>query len=201
LPLGEILSRFVDASLCPEVARTVAPAFGLGTRLFSFPASCQSHESIISHNGPQVVARDFKEFTQIAETTPVRTWPYHPRSNGNWSAGWIVVERMHPAPQPSENDPVVVRARFPNHHVSAIRPGTARSQEDAERLPGSGIVKPCEKLIVILPDETETGPAGMQSWQGIARWAHRDDAGERGKSLFALVTKTHRIDPHALKIP
>ena len=33
---------------------------------------------IITDNGPQFVARDFKEFIRIAGMTHVRTSPYHP---------------------------------------------------------------------------------------------------------------------------
>jgi hypothetical protein len=55
---------------------------------------------------------------------------------------------------------------------------------------------------MILPGKTEAGSAGMQPCRGTARWAHRDDAGERGKALFALFLKTHRIErPRYLENP
>jgi putative transposase len=38
-------------------------------------------------NGPQFIARDFKEFIRIAGMTHVRTAPYYPQSNGKSSAG------------------------------------------------------------------------------------------------------------------
>jgi transposase InsO family protein len=37
---------------------------------------------IISDNGPQFIARDFKEFIRVAGMTHVRTSPYYPQSNG-----------------------------------------------------------------------------------------------------------------------
>ena len=37
---------------------------------------------IISDNGPQFIARDFKEFIRICGMTHVRTSPYYPQSNG-----------------------------------------------------------------------------------------------------------------------
>ena len=37
---------------------------------------------IISDNGPQFIARDFKEFIRLAGMTHVRTSPYYPQSNG-----------------------------------------------------------------------------------------------------------------------
>ena len=43
---------------------------------------------IISDNGPQFIAKDFKEFIRIAGMTHVRTSPYHPQSNGK-------LERFH----------------------------------------------------------------------------------------------------------
>ena len=41
-----------------------------------------AHPRIITDNGPQFIARDFKEFIRIAGMTPVKTSPYPPQSNG-----------------------------------------------------------------------------------------------------------------------
>jgi putative transposase len=46
------------------------------------------HPRIISDNGPQFIARDFKEFIRLTGTTHVRTSPYYPQSNGK-------LERWH----------------------------------------------------------------------------------------------------------
>lgn len=43
---------------------------------------------IISDNGPQFIAKDFKEFIKISGMTHVRTSPYYPQSNGK-------IERWH----------------------------------------------------------------------------------------------------------
>jgi transposase InsO family protein len=43
---------------------------------------------IISDNGPQFIARDFKEFIRVSGMTHVRTSPYYPQSNGK-------IERWH----------------------------------------------------------------------------------------------------------
>jgi transposase InsO family protein len=43
---------------------------------------------IISDNGPQFMAKDFKEFIRICGMTHVRTSPYYPQSNGK-------LERWH----------------------------------------------------------------------------------------------------------
>ncbi len=37
---------------------------------------------IISDNGPQFIAKDFKQFIRLAGITHVRTSPYYPQSNG-----------------------------------------------------------------------------------------------------------------------
>ena len=43
---------------------------------------------VISDNGPQFVARDFKEFIRLSGMTHVKTSPYYPQSNGK-------IERWH----------------------------------------------------------------------------------------------------------
>lgn len=65
---------------------------------------------IISDNGPQFIARDFKEFIRIAGMTHVRTAPYYPQSNGK-------IERWHKSLK-----------------SECIRPGTPLRPEDARRL-------------------------------------------------------------------
>lgn len=44
------------------------------------------HPRIISDNGPQFIARDFKTFIRISGMTHVRTAPYYPQSNGKIEA-------------------------------------------------------------------------------------------------------------------
>jgi transposase InsO family protein len=48
----------------------------------------EARPRIISDNGPQFVARDFKEFIRLSGMTHVRTSPYYPQSNGK-------LERWH----------------------------------------------------------------------------------------------------------
>jgi len=48
----------------------------------------EARPRIISDNGPQFIARDFKEFIRISGMTHVRTSPYYPQSNGK-------LERFH----------------------------------------------------------------------------------------------------------
>ena len=65
---------------------------------------------IISDNGPQFIARDFKEFIRISGMTHVRTSPYYPQSNGK-------LERWHQSVK-----------------SECIRPLTPLTLEDARRL-------------------------------------------------------------------
>jgi putative transposase len=67
---------------------------------------------IISDNGPQFIARDFKEFIRVAGMTHVRTSPYYPQSNGK-------IERWH--------------ASFKDE---GLRPGVPLSLADGRRVAG-----------------------------------------------------------------
>jgi putative transposase len=48
----------------------------------------EARPRIISDNGPQFIAKDFKEFIRISGMTHVRTSPFYPQSNGK-------LERWH----------------------------------------------------------------------------------------------------------
>ena len=70
----------------------------------------EARPRIISDNGPQFIARDFKEFIRISGMTHVKTSRSHPQSNGK-------IERWHQSLK-----------------VECIRPGTPLSLNDARRL-------------------------------------------------------------------
>jgi putative transposase len=65
---------------------------------------------IISDNGPQFIAKDFKEFIRMSGMTHVRTAPYYPQSNGK-------IERWNQSIK-----------------SECIRPGVPLSVDDAQRL-------------------------------------------------------------------
>ena len=67
----------------------------------------ESTPRIISDNGPQFIAKDFKEFIRLAGMTHVRTTPFYPQSNGK-------LERYHKTIK-----------------SECIRPKVALSQDDA----------------------------------------------------------------------
>ena len=72
----------------------------------------EARPRIISDNGPQFIARDFKAFIRLAGMTHVRTSPFYPQSNGK-------LERWHKSLK-----------------SEAIRPKTPLSLADAQRVVG-----------------------------------------------------------------
>jgi transposase InsO family protein len=70
----------------------------------------QARPRVISDNGPQFIAKDFKEFIRISRMTHVRTSAFYPQSNGK-------IERWHKSLK-----------------GECIRPGTPLSLDDARRL-------------------------------------------------------------------
>ena len=70
----------------------------------------QARPRVISDNGPQFIARDFKHFIRLCGMQHVRTSPYYPQSNGK-------IERWHQTLK-----------------QECIRPGTPLSPTDANRL-------------------------------------------------------------------
>ena len=67
---------------------------------------------LISDNGPQFIARDFKEFVRVSGMDHVRTSPYYPQSNGK-------LERWHGSLK-----------------AEAVRPRTPLDVDDARRVVG-----------------------------------------------------------------
>ncbi len=70
----------------------------------------QPRPRVISDNGPQFIARDFKEFIRLSGMTHVRTSPFYPQSNGK-------IERWHQSLK-----------------AECLRPGCPLSLDDARRL-------------------------------------------------------------------
>jgi transposase InsO family protein len=68
---------------------------------------------LISDNGPQFIARDFKQFVRLSGMDHVRTSPYYPQSNGK-------IERWHGSLK-----------------AEAVRPKTPLTLEDARRVVGT----------------------------------------------------------------
>jgi transposase InsO family protein len=127
---------------------------------------------IITDNGPQFLAKDFKEFIRVTGMDHVRTSPYYPQSNGK-------IERWHKTLK-----------------AEAIRPKTPLSADDAcrvvtefvrryneERLHSAiGYVTPKDRL----EDRQE------------AIWEARDRKLEEARARRAAMRQQLRSDPRAL---
>ncbi len=70
----------------------------------------EARPRLISDNGPQFIAKDFRQFIRLKGRTHVRTSPYSPPSNGK-------LERWHPSAK-----------------TEGLRPQTPQSLEDALRI-------------------------------------------------------------------
>jgi len=129
---------------------------------------------IISDNGPQFLARDFKAFIRLCGMTHVRTSPYYPQSNGK-------LERWHKSLK-----------------SECIRPGTPLSPEEARRIIGRyvahyntvrlhsaiGYVTPADKLagreLTIFAERDRKLEAARQR-----RQARRQASREAGPAMMA----------------
>jgi transposase InsO family protein len=73
---------------------------------------------LISDNGPQFIAKDFKEFIRLSGMTHVRTSPYYPQSNGKierWH-GTLKRDCLRPAVPLSLDDARQLVAGFVDHY-------------------------------------------------------------------------------------
>jgi transposase InsO family protein len=115
---------------------------------------------VISDNGPQFIAKDFKEFIRIAGMTHVRISPYYPQSNGK-------LERWH---KTLKSD--------------AIRPASPSSLEEARHVVNRFVdhynrVRLHSALGYIAPEDFLAGRAEMI-------WKDRDQKLERAREARRL---------------
>lgn len=111
---------------------------------------------IISDNGPQFIAKDFKEFIRLAGMTHVRTSPYYPQSNGK-------LERWHQTLK-----------------VTTIRPKAPGSLEEARRLVAAFVAYyNHERLHSAIGFIT---PADMLAGRADAIWTRRDQKLETARA-------------------
>jgi len=100
-------SRYIVDWTLGEMMRETEVEILLQRAKEKFP---EARPRVISDNGPQFIAKDFKEFIRISGMTHVRTSPYYPQSNGK-------IERWNKSIK-----------------SESIRPGVPLSLEDAIRL-------------------------------------------------------------------
>lgn len=83
----------------------------------------EARPRIISDNGPQFVARDFKEFVRLSGMTHVRTSPFYPQSNGKQERMQGLIKQ------------------------ECIRPKSPQSLEEAQKLVGEYVLYYNEKRL------------------------------------------------------
>jgi len=76
------------------------------------------HPRIITDNGSQFVAKDFKEFIRLRGLTHVRTSPYSPQSNGKLERyhGAIKTECLRPHAPLSLDEALRIVTRYVEHY-------------------------------------------------------------------------------------
>lgn len=126
---------------------------------------------IISDNGPQFIAKDFKEFIRLAGMTHVRTAPYYPQSNGK-------LERWHQTLK-----------------VTTIRPKAPDSLMAAQHMVGAFVeYYNHHRLHSAIGFLT---PADMLAGRAEAIWATRDHKLEAARARRRLLWTTSLTeDPH-----
>lgn len=92
---------------------------------------------IISDNGPQFIAKDFKEFIRICGMTHVRTSPYYPQSNGK-------LERYH---RTIKGDCIRVRTPLSLEEARNLVRDYVEHYNQARLHSAIGYVAPVERLL------------------------------------------------------
>src|ERR1700730_7141389 len=143
----------------------------------------EARPRIISDNGPQFIAKDFKEFIRISGMTHVRTSPYYPQSNGkNRTMAQIAQRGVHPA----GNAPVAGRCAASGAGLRRVL--QQRPLEQCHRLHhAEGHARRASRL--------RSMPSGIGSWrrsENSARFVVRRPRAER-RATFTVADETHNF--------
>jgi len=134
------------------------------------------HPRIITDNGPQFIARDFKEFVRICGMTHVRTSPFYPQSNGK-------IERW-----------------FKTLKGGCIRTTTPLSLEDARRLVAEFVsyynrVRLHSAIAYITPADKLAGRA-KAIWEARREKLAQADARRRAKAKENEFARSQAAELH-----
>lgn len=118
---------------------------------------------IISDNGPQFIARDFRDFIRLSGMTHVRTTPYYPQSNGK-------LERWNQTLKVT-----TIRAEAPTSLEAARRHVTAFvTQYNTQRLYSAiGYITPADRLAGRSEQIWATRDARLEAARAARQLAHR----------------------------
>jgi len=184
---------------------------------------------IISDNGPQFIARDFKEFIRLSGLTHVKTSPFYPQSNGKYER-WnrsVKSECIRPKTPLSLEDARRVMANFVEHYNTKRLHSAIGYIAPLDKLEGrEGLIKAerrrklaaarkrrqenfaCEesltecqdKTIILSAGETEAGNAGKQPARDSRSKQATEGCMRAGKSTCPLLLQSDSVDAsHALK--
>ena len=159
---------------------------------------------IISDNGPQFIAKEFKEFVRICEMRQVRITPGYPQSNGKievWHKA-LKSECIRPQTPVDLEDALRVVRRYIEYYntqrlhaaIGYVTPKDKLDGRDTEiwaerdrRLEAARerrkearrklLKSETEDGSISLRGETEASSAGEQLVEGYSRGAHQDDGG------------------------
>ena len=128
---------------------------------------------IISDNGPQFIANDFKLFIRLAGMTHVRTSPYYPQSNGK-------LERWHQTLK-----------------VTTIRPQAPRTLDEARRMVAAFVTHyNTERLHSAIGFVT---PADVLAGRADAIWAARDQKLEAARAQRRAQYQQEHSSEHPIR--
>jgi transposase InsO family protein len=96
----------------------------------------EARPRIISDNGPQFIAKDFKEFIRICGMTHVRTSPYYPQSNGK-------IERWH---KTLKHDCIRIKVPLSLDDAQRVVAGFVAHYNNVRLHSAIGYVAPVDKL-------------------------------------------------------
>ncbi len=184
---------------------------------------------IISDNGPQFIARDFKEFIRISGLTHVKTSPFYPQSNGKYER-WnrsVKSECIRPKTPLSLEDARRVMANFVEHYntkrlhsaIGYIAPldklegrggqikkermrklAAAKRQRQENFIRAANLTAPQGKTIILSAGETEAGNAGKQPARDNRSKQATEGCMRAGQSTCPQLLENTSVDAsHALK--
>lgn len=137
---------------------------------------------IITDNGPQFIARDFKEFIRVTGMSQVRTSPYYPASNGKierWHRS-VKAESLRTRTPLSLNDAIATVSEFVEYYNSVRLHSAIGYLAPKEKLEGR------EQLIFAERDRRLQRARALRA----ARRADGDEPGARSSSLALAEAQT-----------
>jgi putative transposase len=137
----------------------------------------EARARIISDNGPQFIARDFKEYIKISGMTQVRTSPYYPQSNGK-------IERFH---QTLKNESI--RQQVPLSLENAIKiVGEFIEKYNSQRLHSAiGYITPNDKMAGKAEEIWQARDEKLETSRQLRKLARAKSYGEvKNKQILTL---------------